>query len=158
MGGKYQVKTIIAGSRWIADDEHGTRDIRVVSEEACYIQRKINEIQHGITEVVSGKAKGPDTVGERWAIANRIPVALFPAEWKDGGKFNRAAGIKRNAEMGRYADALIAFWDGQSPGTRHMIQFMERLGKTVAVFRMEKPQSVKKDERQKVLFTQEAGK
>jgi len=72
-----------------------------------------------ITQVVSGKAKGVDTLGEVWALANNVPVEAFPADWSQHG---RAAGPIRNREMAEYADALIAIWDGESKGTANMIQ------------------------------------
>jgi len=46
------------------------------------------------------------------------PVAKFPADWN---KFKKSAGYKRNVEMAENADALIAFYDGKSKGTGHMI-------------------------------------
>jgi hypothetical protein len=77
-------------------------------------------VQSGIciTEVVSGGAKGVDRLGEEWADRNNIPVKLFPAQWKEHGK---AAGPIRNDAMAIYANALIAIWDGQSRGTKNMI-------------------------------------
>lgn len=72
-----------------------------------------------ISQVVSGKAKGVDTLGEVWALANNVPVEAFPADWSQHG---RAAGPIRNREMAEYADALIAIWDGESKGTANMIQ------------------------------------
>lgn len=72
-----------------------------------------------ISQIVSGKAKGVDTLGEVWALANNIPVEPFPADWSQHG---RAAGPIRNRQMAEYADALIAIWDGESKGTANMIQ------------------------------------
>lgn len=72
-----------------------------------------------ISQIVSGKAKGVDTLGEVWALANNIPVEAFPADWSQHG---RAAGPIRNKQMAEYADALIAIWDGESKGTANMIQ------------------------------------
>jgi hypothetical protein len=72
-----------------------------------------------ISQIVSGKAKGADTLGEVWALANNIPVEAFPADWSQHG---RAAGPIRNRQMAEYADALIAIWDGESKGTANMIQ------------------------------------
>jgi hypothetical protein len=79
-----------------------------------------------ITEVISGTACGVDRLGERWAKENNIPIKLFPANWSEHGK---GAGRLRNSEMAMYADALIAVWDGESRGTRNMIEAMQRLGK-----------------------------
>lgn len=86
-----------------------------------------------ITQVVSGNAKGPDQCGERWAIKiGRVPVMFFPANWSTLGK---SAGYERNKEMAVYADALIAIWDGQSRGTKHMIETMRFHNKPVYVVR-----------------------
>ena len=32
----------------------------------------------------------------------------------------------RNAQMADYADILLAFWDGESKGTKHMINLAEK--------------------------------
>jgi hypothetical protein len=81
-----------------------------------------------ITEVVSGGAKGVDQIGEDWAREHNIPVKQFLAQWNIHGK---SAGPIRNKEMAEYADALIAFWDGQSKGTKNMIEQMDKLNKLV---------------------------
>lgn len=83
-------------------------------------------------EVVSGKARGADELGERYAAERGFPVKPFPAEWDTYG--NRA-GIIRNAEMADYADTLIAFWDGYSSGTKNMLHLAEKKGLRVFVFR-----------------------
>lgn len=98
------MRTIVAGSRGI-----NRYDI---------VERAIHSSGFVITELVSGTAQGVDTLGEQWARANLIPVARFPANWRKQG---RAAGKIRNSKMSHYADALIAIWDGQSRGTKDMI-------------------------------------
>jgi hypothetical protein len=98
------MKTIIAGSRTITDMAH--------------ISEAVDESGFEITEVVSGCADGVDKLGEEWADWMGLPVKRFPADWKQYGK---SAGYQRNEEMARYADALIAIWDGSSKGTAHMI-------------------------------------
>jgi hypothetical protein len=72
-----------------------------------------------LTQVVSGKARGWDTVGEVWARQAGIQVKPFPAYWE---QYGRRAGFMRNAEMAAQADALLAIWDGRSKGTRNMIE------------------------------------
>lgn len=83
-----------------------------------------------ITEVVSGTAPGVDRLGEWWAASKKIPVKRFPADW---GRHGKSAGAIRNGQMAEYADALIAVWDGVSPGTTNMIEQMRRVGKPVYV-------------------------
>lgn len=83
-----------------------------------------------ITEVVSGNAKGADELGEWWATKNGVQIKVFPANWSLHGK---AAGYIRNEEMAKYADALVAFWDGKSKGTKHMINLAHKYGLQVEV-------------------------
>ena len=81
-------------------------------------------------EVVSGTANGADKLGEKYANDNGYAIKQFPAEWD---KYGKSAGYKRNTKMAEYADALIAFWDGKSRGTKHMIDFAKRANLKVNV-------------------------
>ena len=74
-------------------------------------------------EIVSGMARGADSLGLQFAEEFQRKVKCFPANWE---KFGKRAGYIRNAEMAAYGDALIAFWDGKSKGTLHMITEAER--------------------------------
>ena len=85
-----------------------------------------------ITELVHGAARGIDSAAGEWAERNNMPVKVFPADW---GQHGRAAGPIRNRQMAEYADALIAVWDGNSRGTKNMIETAERLGLRVHVHR-----------------------
>lgn len=116
------MKLIIAGSRSL-DDSRVHSIIDKCVREAQYASR--------ITEVVSGTAVGIDQAGERWAKINHYPIRRFPADWKAHG---RPAGHIRNHLMAEYADALLAIWDQNSPGTRNMIQEMKRLNKPYYVY------------------------
>ena len=82
--------------------------------------RKADKIlsRQGEVEIVSGAAKGADKLGERYAEERGYKITRFPADW---GTFGNSAGYRRNVEMAVYGDALIAFWDGVSKGTAHMI-------------------------------------
>jgi hypothetical protein len=86
-----------------------------------------------VTEVVSGMARGVDTLGIDWAVENWLPWKEFYADWKHYGK---SAGYKRNEEMAIYADALVAIWDGKSKGTKHMIDLANKHGLIVYVHRI----------------------
>ena len=84
-------------------------------------------------EIVSGTAIGADKLGEFYAKRTQLAVALFPADWQPNGVFDKSAGYKRNAKMAEYADALVAFWDGKSRGTMHMIDLANKSGIQVRV-------------------------
>jgi hypothetical protein len=75
--------------------------------------------------VVSGTARGADRLGERYARERGYEIRQFPADWLNDEK---KAGPIRNAKMADNADALIAFWDGQSRGTKNMIETAKRKG------------------------------
>lgn len=73
--------------------------------------------------IVSGTAKGPDTLGEKLAKNYGLDIKRFPANWDKHGK---SAGFIRNKKkMAEYSDGLLALWDGLSNGTEHMIETAE---------------------------------
>lgn len=88
--------------------------------------------------LVSGAARGADTLGEHYAMSRRgdrdVPFLRFPAEWN---RYGKAAGFVRNQQMAWAASHLVAFWDGESPGTRHMIETAEAEGLSVRVVRFD---------------------
>ncbi|MBR1697914.1 MAG: DUF2493 domain-containing protein, partial [Anaerovibrio sp.] len=89
-----------------------------------------NKLKSDTVIIVSGHAPGADTLGERYAHEHGLKCELYPADWNTHGK---AAGPIRNAEMANNADALIAFWDGESRGTKNMIETAKAKGLRVAV-------------------------
>lgn len=110
------MRVVVAGSRSI---------------ENCYeVCLAIMESGFDVTEVVCGRARGVDTIGEAYAHVEGIPVKVFTASWELHGN---AAGPIRNTEMADYADAAVVVWDGKSSGSRNMIEQMERRGKPVYV-------------------------
>ena len=79
--------------------------------------------------IVSGMARGADTLGYLFAMSHNVVTYKFPADWD---RYGKSAGYMRNREMGLFADGLVAFWNG-SKGTQHMIQYMGTLGKPVHI-------------------------
>ena len=73
--------------------------------------------------IVSGGARGVDKMGERYAKEHDINLIVMNADWDTHGK---SAGYKRNQEMANVSTHLIAFWDGKSRGTKHMIDIAKR--------------------------------
>lgn len=77
-------------------------------------------IEHySITCLVSGGAAGPDKMAERFAKENGIPIIIHEAEWDIYGL---SAGFRRNKLIWADSDMILAFWDGESKGTRHTIE------------------------------------
>ena len=82
--------------------------------------------------IISGKARGADTLGERYAKERGYKIIEFPADWD---KYGKSAGYIRNAVMAQEADALVAFWDGKSRGTQNMIKLANEYNLKVRIKR-----------------------
>ena len=83
-------------------------------------------------EIVSGGARGADSLGEQYARERGFKLSVFRAEWN---KYGKSAGYRRNEQMALYADAVVVFWDGVSKGSKHMIDIAMRQGIKVRVVR-----------------------
>lgn len=72
--------------------------------------------------ILSGKCSGADRLGERYAKEQGFEIDPYPADWT---RYGASAGPRRNRQMAAKADALIAFHDGRSRGTKNMIEEAE---------------------------------
>lgn len=121
-----ELRVIIAGSRDF-DNFILLKDsvINIIKKEAD------NNAEFEKIRIVSGTARGADQLGEQFAKAYKYELSRFPADWNTYGK---SAGYRRNAEMAKFAcenenkGILIAFWNGKSRGTKHMIDLAEKYG------------------------------
>lgn len=84
------------------------------------------------TLIVSGGARGVDTIAAEAALSRGLPLRVIPADWTHYGK---SAGYRRNVEIVDACDRVVAFWNGTSPGTRHTIEIARKAGKSVEVIR-----------------------
>ena len=116
------MRIIIAGGR---DFKGGDMDVERLDRLLSSLLERGEEV-----EVVSGGARGADKFGESYATIRNLPCKIFKADWDTHGN---KAGVLRNYEMAKYADALVAFWDNSSRGTKHMIETMQKLNKPVRV-------------------------
>lgn len=116
-------RVIVAGSRNFHNAEllHSTLDKLLAN---------VRE-DHDVV-VVSGGARGADTVGEAYARVRGYPVERYPADWK---RYGKRAGYLRNERMAVNANGLVAFWDGHSRGTKHMIDIATQKNIDVRVVR-----------------------
>jgi len=105
------MKIAICGSRWVRDEE--------IVHTAMFAMGDL--IYEPVECWLTGGSSGVYLMAELAAkkqIDDPVPVKILPADWKTYGK---AAGPIRNAAMIAQADALVAVWDGESPGTRDTI-------------------------------------
>lgn len=109
------MKAIIAGSRNFDDYNLLEQTVRNWFRE--------HNLHRTDVEIVSGTAKGADRLGEQFANKFGLKLTKFPADWNQYGK---SAGYRRNLEMAKYADMVFIFWDGQSRGTKMMIDLAKQ--------------------------------
>ncbi|MGB5710021.1 MAG: DUF2493 domain-containing protein, partial [Waterburya sp.] len=108
--GRETVKIVVAGSRDFNDYDLLQQKLDAYIAPLIKQGKKI--------EIVSGMARGADKLGKKYAAVRGYQLERFPADWEKHGK---SAGYRRNEEMANYVDAAVIFWDGQSKGTKHMI-------------------------------------
>lgn len=115
------MKLIIAGGRDFEDYD--------------LLTEKVSKITSSITQpiiVISGCAKGADSLGVMYAFKHKLEIIEMPADWDKHGK---SAGYLRNLEMAKIADACICFWDGNSLGTKHIIGLAKKYNLKLRVIR-----------------------
>lgn len=87
-------------------------------------------IPAGVTEIVSGGAKGVDTCTAAYAEQNSIKLTVFRPDY---ARYRKGAPLKRNEEIAQYAEEALVFWDSKSRGTAQIIQSFCAQGKPCAV-------------------------
>lgn len=120
----YDNRVIVAGSRDFDDYEL----LRKTLDEILVNMPPSN------TCIVSGTARGADTLGEQYARERGYKIAPFPANWN---KYGKQAGYIRNAQMAEIATHLVAFHDGASRGTAGMIAEASGRGIEIRIIRFE---------------------
>ena len=114
------IKLIVAGTRDFIDKEYLWK----------VLDRYLSQRDPSTVTILDGKARGPDRFGGEYGEAKGMRVLPFPADWD---KHGNAAGFIRNEEMAQAGTHLIAFWDGQSRGTKDMIERAQEHGLTIIV-------------------------
>ena len=85
---------------------------------------------NGLTEIVSGGARGIDACAKEYAQKNKIKITEFLPEYD---KYGKVAPLKRNLQIIEYSDMVIAFWDGKSRGTKYVIENCKNLNKKIKI-------------------------
>ena len=107
--------------------------LAIIGSRGLHVESFEEYLPEGVTEIVSGGAKGIDTDAERYANANGIKMTVFKPQYS---KYKGGAPHIRNKEIVNYADEVLAFWDGSSRGTKNVIEYCREVKKMVTVITM----------------------
>lgn len=110
--------------------------IAIIGSRNLIVNDLENYLPADTDEIVSGGARGIDSCAREYAKKNNIKLTEFLPEYD---KYRRGAPLKRNLQIIEYADAVIAFWDGHSHGTKYVIDNCKKINKKVTVY---KPKTV----------------
>lgn len=99
-------------------------------DDYFHLKKRLDPLKDKVSVIVSGGAKGADSLAAKWAKENDIPVTIFKPEWD---KYGKGAGYQRNRKIISECDACIAFWDGQSRGTQHSFKLCKEMEKPLKV-------------------------
>lgn len=105
--------------------------VAVVGSRGLTVSDLEKYLPAGVTEIVSGGAKGIDACAKQYAISSGIKLTEYLPKYE---KYGRTAPLKRNIQIIDYADLVVAFWDGASHGTKFVIDNCKRRGIPVKVF------------------------
>ena len=114
------MRLAIIGSRTFNDYSLLEREVRLF------------ELSQGerISMIISGGAKGADTLAHKFAANNNIPIMEIIPNWN---KFGKKAGMLRNIDIWNDSDCGIAFWDGESKGTKHSFSIAKQQNKILKI-------------------------
>lgn len=104
--------------------------VAVIGSRTLKITNLEKYLPAGITEIVSGGAMGVDRSAKEYALKNDMRMREFFPDYQTYGK---VAPLKRNLQIINYSDMVIAFWNGKSRGTKHIIENCKKLNVPVRV-------------------------
>lgn len=104
--------------------------VAIIGSRSLEVTNLGKYLPDGVTEIVSGGAKGIDCCAEEYAKSHSLKFTVFLPEYK---KYGKAAPLKRNLQIIDYSDLIIAFWEGKSKGTKFVIDNCNRKNKKVEI-------------------------
>lgn len=105
--------------------------LAIIGSRGLWVENLGDYLPPGVTEIVSGGAKGIDSCARQYAQEHGLKLTEFLPDYR---RYGRGAPLKRNLEIIAYADQVLAFWDGNSSGTKYVIDQCNRQKKKVTVY------------------------
>lgn len=107
--------------------------VAVIGSRGLTVDNLGDYLPEDTTEIISGGAKGIDTCASDYALSHDIVLTVYLPHYEIYGK---GAPLKRNIDIIKSADLVIAFWDGKSRGTKFVIDKCIDLGKKIKIVKM----------------------
>ena len=104
--------------------------LAIVGSRSLKIENIGDYLPSGVTEIVSGGAKGVDASAADYAEQHQIPLTVFLPDYP---RYQKAAPLMRNRQIAEYADEALVFWDGFSRGTKHTVELFQKQNKPVQI-------------------------
>ena len=105
--------------------------VAVIGSRGLQVNHLEDYLPEGVTEIVSGGARGIDACAKDYALRHGLKLTEFLPEYE---KYGRGAPLRRNITIIEYADFVLAFWDGRSRGTKYVIDNCKKRNIPVAVY------------------------
>ncbi|MBQ8780324.1 MAG: DUF2493 domain-containing protein [Oscillospiraceae bacterium] len=105
--------------------------VAVIGSRGLTVPNLEKYLPENTTEIISGGAKGVDASAREYALSHGIKLTEFLPEYE---KYGRKAPLERNILIIEAADLVLAFWDGQSRGTKFVIDRCRSSGKEVVIY------------------------
>ena len=107
--------------------------VAVIGSRGLRVDHLEDYLPEGVTEIVSGGARGIDACAKNYALEHGLKLTEFLPEYE---KYRRGAPLRRNIAIIEYADLVLAFWDGKSRGTNFVIDSCKKRDIPVVIHRI----------------------
>ena len=107
--------------------------VAVIGSRGLQVDRLEDYLPEGVTEIMSGGARGVDTCARNYALSHGLTLTEFLPEYN---RFGKGAPLLRNIAIIEHADLVLAFWDGRSKGTKFVIDYCKKRNIPVVVHQL----------------------
>lgn len=98
--------------------------VAVIGSRTLHLENLGDYLPDETTEIISGGAKGIDADAKKYATENAIALTEFLPDYR---RYGKGAPLKRNIQIVEHADMVLAFWDGESRGTKFVIDHCQKM-------------------------------
>ena len=105
--------------------------VAVIGSRGLCVEHLEDYLPKDTTEIISGGARGVDASAKEYAQRHGLKLTEYLQEYD---RYGRSAPLKRNITIIENADIVLAFWDGASRGTKHVIDNCKKRNIPVEIY------------------------